>query len=226
MDRPRHAEVAGAIIVGQCSIHKPDMHCGGCEKEVLQAEIAGRRIAPPQEAPAKGALIRDFQLSSAEGKQILLSGYRGQFNMVLILAGESKGAADFLSIVQRHQTELAENEPVCWSFLRDRNSMHLIRKTLFTWISRLWLITMGVCIVYWEQQIVRGILVRQYSLPIASVKYFLHIASRMTKSCPDLRRSCPRLTSLTGNVRNVRHQNGRIDGLISKVTNEMKGDEA
>jgi len=110
MDRPRHAEVAGAMIVGQCSIHKPYMHCGGCGKKKLPAENSGRRIAPPPETPAKGALIRDFQLSSAEGKQILLSKYRGQFNMVLILAGESNGAADFLSTVQRHQTELAENE--------------------------------------------------------------------------------------------------------------------
>jgi len=77
---------------------------------MLQAEIAGRRIAAPPEAPANGALIGDFQLSSAEGKQILLSEHRGRSNMVLILAGESKGAADFLSKLQRHQTELAENE--------------------------------------------------------------------------------------------------------------------
>jgi peroxiredoxin len=75
-----------------------------------QAEIAGQRTAPPQEAPAKGALIRDFQLTSSEGKSILLSEYRGRFNMVLVLAGESEGVVGFLAGLQEHQAELAANE--------------------------------------------------------------------------------------------------------------------
>ena len=77
---------------------------------MLQAEIAGRRIAPPQGAPAKGALIRDFQLTSTEGKSILLSEYRGRSNMVLVLAGESEGVVGFLSVLQEYQAELAGNE--------------------------------------------------------------------------------------------------------------------
>jgi peroxiredoxin len=77
---------------------------------MLQAEIAGRRTAPPREAPAKGALIRDFQLTSSEQKSILLSEYRGRSNMVLVLAGESEGVVGFLAGLQEHQAELAENE--------------------------------------------------------------------------------------------------------------------
>lgn len=77
---------------------------------MLQAEIAGRRIAPSQEAPAKGTLIRDFQLTSSEGKSILLSEYRGRSNMVLVLAAESEGVAGFLCGLQEHQAELAGNE--------------------------------------------------------------------------------------------------------------------
>ena len=77
---------------------------------MLQAEIAGRAIAPPQKPPAKGALIRDFQLPSTEGKLVLLSEYRGRSNVVLVFAGQSEGTADFLSDLQKHQSELAENE--------------------------------------------------------------------------------------------------------------------
>lgn len=77
---------------------------------MLQAEIAGRLVASPREAPARGALIRDFQLPSAQGKSVLLSEYRGRANMVLVFAGESEAAADFLSNLQQHQAELTENE--------------------------------------------------------------------------------------------------------------------
>jgi peroxiredoxin len=77
---------------------------------MLQAEIAGRLVAPPEKTPANGALIRDFQLLSVEGKPVLFSEYRGRFNMVLVFVGQSKGANDFLSNLQKHRGELAENE--------------------------------------------------------------------------------------------------------------------
>jgi len=193
---------------------------------MLQAEIAGRRIAPPQEAPAKGALIRDFQLSSAEGKQILLSGHRGQCNMVLILAEESKGAADFVSTVQRHQTELAENETgVSVVFAGSQQHASDLKDS-----------------IHLDFEVVADKNVRVHRLlgatdPAGHLCQGVFITDRFgevfaayrvahDKVLPGFERSCPRLTSLTGNVRNVRHQDGRIDGLISKVRNEMKGDVA
>jgi len=160
-----------------------------------QAEIAGQRTAPPQEAPAKGALIRDFQLTSSEGKSILLSEYRGRFNMVLVLAGESEGVVGFLAGLQEHQAELAANEARVLVILAGsqqhasdlKQSLHLNFEVLADkdgHVHRLF-----------GAKDRAGIFVRQYSSPIVSVKYLLRIASRMTSSCPDWTRSYPGLTS-------------------------------
>ena len=53
---------------------------------MLQAEIAGRPALAPDEYPAKGSIIRDFQVPSLSGEAGLLSSYRGRSNMVLVLA--------------------------------------------------------------------------------------------------------------------------------------------
>lgn len=76
---------------------------------MLQAEIAGR-LAPHEGCTAKGDVIRDFQLFSAEGHPVLLSEYRGHFNMALVFVGESDSANNLLSELGTHQPELAENE--------------------------------------------------------------------------------------------------------------------
>jgi len=77
---------------------------------LLQAEIAGRLLPSLEGYPAKGSVIRDFQLRSAKGWPVLLSEYRGRSNIVLVLAGEADLAGTLLSDLARHQTELNENE--------------------------------------------------------------------------------------------------------------------
>lgn len=77
---------------------------------MLQAEIAGRVTPSPEGHPAKGSVLRDFQLCSTEGQLVLLSAYRGHSNLVLVFAGRSNPAAEFFSELKSHQQELAENE--------------------------------------------------------------------------------------------------------------------
>jgi peroxiredoxin len=77
---------------------------------MLQSEIAGRLAASPNEYPAKGRVIRDFQLPSSGGEPVLLSSYRGRSNMVLVLAGASDSAGELLSDLAMHQSELKEDE--------------------------------------------------------------------------------------------------------------------
>lgn len=77
---------------------------------LLQAEIAGRLLPSLEGYPAKGSVIRDFQLRSAEGRPVLLSGCRGHSNIVLVLAGEADLAGKLLSDLAGHQAELNKNE--------------------------------------------------------------------------------------------------------------------
>jgi peroxiredoxin len=76
----------------------------------LQAEIAGRTIPSADGYPAKGHIIRDLSLCSSEGHPVLLSGYRGHSNMVIVFTGESDSAAELLSELRRRQRDLATKE--------------------------------------------------------------------------------------------------------------------
>lgn len=86
---------------------------GAAEREkmenMLQAETAGKLLTR-DDYPAKGDVIRDFQLLGSEGQAVLLSEYRGRFNMLLVLCGESHSSAEFLSALGEHQQQLAEKE--------------------------------------------------------------------------------------------------------------------
>ena len=62
-----------------------------------QAEIAGGRVTPPDELPAKGRRLRDFELRSANDRSIRLSDYRGQSNLVLIFADGRQQTTELLS---------------------------------------------------------------------------------------------------------------------------------
>lgn len=64
----------------------------------------------PDGYPGKGSVLRDFELCSIEGQSVLLSAYRGHSTSVLVLAGQSNLAAEFLLELNAHQQELAENE--------------------------------------------------------------------------------------------------------------------
>jgi peroxiredoxin len=77
---------------------------------MLQAEIAGRLFPSQEKYPAKGQVIRDFQLFSGEGQPVLLSEIRGHSNMVLVFAGKSGAAGNLLSELSLHRAELAANE--------------------------------------------------------------------------------------------------------------------
>ncbi|MGH9565267.1 MAG: peroxiredoxin family protein, partial [Candidatus Angelobacter sp.] len=78
-------------------------------ENMLQAESAGKLLTR-DDYPAKGDVIRDFQLSGAEGQAVLLSEYRSRFNMVLAFCGASQSCAEFLNALGEHQQELAEKE--------------------------------------------------------------------------------------------------------------------
>lgn len=62
-----------------------------------QAELAGGRVTPPDELPAKGQRLRDFELRSANDRSIRLSDYRGRSNLVLIFADGRKQTIELLS---------------------------------------------------------------------------------------------------------------------------------
>ena len=63
---------------------------------MTQAEIAGGTITPVNELPSKGHRLHDFGLSSALGKEIHLSDYRGRLNLVLIFAGDGSKTTKLL----------------------------------------------------------------------------------------------------------------------------------
>lgn len=76
---------------------------------MLQAEIAGRVIPPPEGHPEKGNVLPDFELSSSRGQPVLASAYCGRSNLVLILAADSNLLNDLSSQLESKQQELAEN---------------------------------------------------------------------------------------------------------------------
>lgn len=83
-----------------------------------QAEVAGGTFTPPHEFPSKGYLLRDFVLTSATGRSIRLSDYRGRLNLVLIFAGDGSGTTSLLSDVASQypqiRNEYAEVLAVIW----------------------------------------------------------------------------------------------------------------
>lgn len=52
--------------------------------EFTQAEIAGGIFKTAETCPVKGQLIRDFDLTSTEGRKVSVSDYRGRSNLVLV----------------------------------------------------------------------------------------------------------------------------------------------
>jgi peroxiredoxin len=81
--------------------------------ELTQAEIAGGIFKTAETRPVKGQLIRDFELTSTDGRKISLSDYRGRSNLLLVFAdGRSRslkfltGAAKGYDKIQEEQAEV------------------------------------------------------------------------------------------------------------------------
>jgi len=62
-----------------------------------QAEIAGGKVTPKNEAPRTGYRLRDFMLRSTAGAEVRLSDYRARSNLILIFAERS---AEHLGLVR------------------------------------------------------------------------------------------------------------------------------
>jgi peroxiredoxin len=99
-----------------------------------QAEVAGGTFTLPHEFPSKGYLLRDFVLTSARGRSIQLSDYRGRLNVVLIFAGDGSGStstsllSDVASQYAHIRNEDAEVLAVVWRTSEQaRNKAELIQ---------------------------------------------------------------------------------------------------
>ena len=56
---------------------------------MLQSEVGSAKLTPAHSFPARGRLMCDFTLPSAEAGQVSLYDYRGHSNLVLFFAGEA-----------------------------------------------------------------------------------------------------------------------------------------
>lgn len=80
---------------------------------MLQAEVGGGgRVDPEGGLQRPGYLIRDFVLTSARGKRVQISDYRGRSNLVLIFAGQAAAELDFLEEAAKQDQDLAQQEAV------------------------------------------------------------------------------------------------------------------
>jgi peroxiredoxin len=73
---------------------------------MTQAEIAGGTVTPLNELPSKGHRLYDFELSSALGKKIHLSDYRGRSNLVLVFADDSSKTTKLLVELERQYGDI------------------------------------------------------------------------------------------------------------------------
>lgn len=75
-----------------------------------QAQIAGGAISSPGQCPTRGYRLREFTLTSADGKQVHLSDYRGRSDLVMLLAGKAEPACVLLAELGHHYSQLREAE--------------------------------------------------------------------------------------------------------------------
>ena len=72
---------------------------------MLQSEVGSAKLNPAHSFSARGRLMCDFTLPSAEGGQVSLYDYRGHANLVLFFAGDAADLREngFLrTLVQRY----------------------------------------------------------------------------------------------------------------------------
>lgn len=75
-----------------------------------QAEVAGGAVTPPNELPSRGWRLRDFALTSADGREVRLSDYRGRSHLVLILTDDRSGTAELLSELASQYARIKKEE--------------------------------------------------------------------------------------------------------------------
>lgn len=75
-----------------------------------QAQIAGGRISAAGQYPIRGYRLRDFSLTSIDGKQVRPSDYRGVSNLVVMFAGSEKTSPKLVAEMTRHYSELRDEE--------------------------------------------------------------------------------------------------------------------
>ena len=78
--------------------------------ELTQAEIAGGTYKTAETCPVKGQLIRDFDLTSTEGRKISASDYRGRSNLVLVFAEGSTRSLKFLVGIAKGYSQIQEEQ--------------------------------------------------------------------------------------------------------------------
>jgi len=75
-----------------------------------QQEIAGSRMTLPGEMPTKGRRFPDLVLTTASGRRVQLSDYRGRSNLVLLFTDEQRATAELLAEVARSYDQFKATE--------------------------------------------------------------------------------------------------------------------
>ena len=78
--------------------------------DLTQAEIAGRIFKTAETCPGKGQLIRDFELTSTEGRRVSITDYKGRFNLVLVFADGRPSSLEFLTGVAKAYGEIRDEQ--------------------------------------------------------------------------------------------------------------------
>src|SRR5690348_6736490 len=77
---------------------------------MTQAQTASGMLSPVGQPPQRGYRLRDFQLFTADGRQIRPSDFRAHANLVLIFAGVPTTAMNVLEEIAQHKHELQAEE--------------------------------------------------------------------------------------------------------------------
>ncbi len=94
---------------------------------MIQADIGGgARVDPGSGVQRPGYMIRDFVLTSPQGKDVLISSFRGQTNLVIVFTGYSDALFAFLDEVSRHCSEFAEQEALILAILPYRQEERIL----------------------------------------------------------------------------------------------------
>lgn len=75
-----------------------------------QAEIAGSRMTLAGEVPATGRRFPDLLLTTASGRRVQLSDYRGRSNLVLVFTDDQRATAELLSEMARSYDQFKSEE--------------------------------------------------------------------------------------------------------------------
>ena len=75
-----------------------------------QAQIAGGKVTPRDELPAKGHRLQEFALTSVAGHVVQLSDFRGRTNLVLIVCDDRPETAKMLAEIAARYSDIKSAE--------------------------------------------------------------------------------------------------------------------